>query len=513
MPRLAMARPSPDKLKLLQKLLADKGIARQAPAAIPRRDRSSDAPLSYGQLRMWFLQQLDPDSSEYNDTLAVRLRGRPLDAELLRRCIAEVVRRHEVLRTSFETVAGHPVQRILPELEVPLRVVDLRGMPAAEAEARREELWQQEAAGAFRLDRPPLIRTTLAVLADDDFELGLTMHHIVSDGVAYAIFFREISALYPVFEAGLPSPLPELPIQFADYAAWERQAVSEEVIERKLPFWRRYLGGALPPLQLPVDRPRAGPSRHRGAFHRLQLEDALFDLLQDCCRRERVTSNWVLLASYFALWHCYSGQTDLVIGTPSSIRGRTELEGLIGFFVQTLILRLDAGGNPTFRELIQRAQRTALEVSMHEEVPFDRLFQAVRPGVSALEAPLIQAWIAPMKALLVPIELPGASSSYRIIDPKNARFDVALILDETAAGLTGYWEYDTDLFDPPTIAAIDRTWQRLLVQVLRHPDTTLALLRDLVDAGGAGRAPSSAGAPPAPARRAPDPRQARRRRG
>ncbi len=484
-----MARPSRDKLELLHKLLKEKGIDK-AGASIPRRAGAGDAPLSVGQQRMAFVQQLEPDSSEYNDTLTVRLDGRPLEPALFRRAIAEIVRRHEVLRTAFVAVRGELVQRVLPDLDVPLRVEDLAALPPVEQEAALERLWEGEARAPFALERPPLLRTTLARLAADRFEFGLTMHHIVSDGVAYAIFFRELGALYEAFARGAPSPLTPLAIQFADYAAWERQAVTEAVIERKLPFWRRYLGGELPPLQLPVDRPRTGPRRHRGAFLRFAWPNAPFDQLQGFCRRERVTSNWVLLAAYFALWHRFSGQEDCVIGTPSSIRGRPELEALVGFFVQTLILRLDLRGNPPFREVIKRAQKAALEVALHEEVPFDRIFQAVRPGKSAAQAPLIHAWIAPMKNLLAPIELPGATSSYRIVDPKNARFDIALIVDEAPAGCTGYWEYDVDLFDLGTVERIDRQWTLLLQHVLRQPDITLGTLRDALRGEDQGARPA-----------------------
>ncbi len=484
-----MAGPSKDKLKLLQQMLEAKGITKQAPPGIPSRaDPTAEAPLSYGQHRMWFVQQLDPQSSEYNDTLTVHLRGRRLDPDRLRRCIGRIVERHTVLRTSFVVRDGAPRQRILPALEVPLRVEDLRALDAERQSEARTSLWLEEARGPFRLDAPPLIRTTLALLADDACEFGLTMHHIVSDGVAYTIFFDELGKLYHADERGADVTLPPLSIQFADYAAWERDTVDEDRIAKKLPFWRRYLGGALPMIELPTDRPRPDPRQRadpdggraapHGAFHRLRLEPALFEALQEYCKRERVTSNWVLLASYFALWHSYSGQTDMVIGTPSSIRGRTELEPLIGFFVQTLILRLDLGGNPDFAELIRRAQRTALEVATHEEVPFDRIFQAVRPGATAAEAPLIHAWIAPMKNLLAPIRLPEVESSYEIVDPRNARFDIALILDETPDHLTGYWEYDTDLFEAATVQRIDQRWQTLLRQVLRHRDTTLRLLRE-----------------------------------
>lgn len=478
-----MARPSQKKLELLQKMLAAKGIKKQAPATIPRRAEEGEPPLSFGQQRMWFLQQLWPESSEYNDTLTVRLRGCSVDVDLFTRCIQEIVQRHEVLRTSFESEGGVPVQRVLPQLEIPLRFVDLSQQSPDEQQAALRDLWLEEVRGAFVLDRPPLIRTALAKLSDDEHEFGLTMHHIVSDGVAYTIFFRELGELYAAFDGGQASPLEPLPIQFKDYAQWEHDSVTESVIQEKLKFWVKYLGDDLRPLALPVDRAPSGPAERRGAFLRFRFSDALFGAMQSYCKREKVTSNWVLLAAYFALMHRYSGQEDFAIGTPSSIRGRQELEQLIGFFVQSLILRLDLGGNPTFRQLIRRAQEKALEVSRYEDVPFDRIFQAVRPGKSAAEAPLIQAWIAPMKNLLDPLQLPGSTSTYEIVDPKNARFDVSLILDETPEQVTGYWEYDVSLFDAATIERMDRQFQLLLSQALHHPDTTLSLLRQtLIDA-------------------------------
>lgn len=472
-----MARPSQKKLELLAKLLAQKGIQKQTPIGITRRSADGEPPLSFGQQRMWFLQQLHPESSEYNDTLTVRTVGCEIDTEVFARCIQHIVRRHEVLRTAFETRGGLPVQRVLDQLDVPLRAIDLRSKTRDEQDAALRDMWLEDVRGAFVLDQPPLLRTGLARIADDEYEFGLTMHHIVSDGVAYTIFFRELGELYAAAMADGSSPLRELPIQFADYAQWEHDTVTEAVIQQKLPFWKQYLGGDLRPLALPCDRVATGSAERRGAFHRLRFADALFAALQDYCRRERVTSNWVLLAAYFALMHRYSGQEDIAIGTPSSIRGRDELEQLIGFFVQTLILRLDLGGNPTFRELIRRAQEKALEVSRYEDVPFDRIFQAVRPGQSATDAPLIQAWIAPMKNLLTPLQLPGATSSYEIVDPKNARFDVSLILDETPSQLTGYWEYDVSQFDAATIEKMDRQFQLLLRQALQHPDTRLGLLR------------------------------------
>ncbi|MEM7205305.1 MAG: condensation domain-containing protein [Planctomycetota bacterium] len=501
-----MTRPSNDKLKLLQKLLRDKGIEKPTGPSIPRRDPSRDPPLSFGQQRMWFLQQLEPESSEYNDTLTVRIDGAVLDPALVQRCIAAIVDRHEILRTAFVPREGSAVQRVLPNLDVPLRLVDLTAMAEPQQAAERQRLWLEDVRGAFVLDRPPLIRTTLLQLATDRWEFGLTMHHIASDGVAYTIFFEELGALYEAFAEGQPVPLTPLPVQFADYAAWERQTVSEEVIQRKLAFWRRYLAAPLPEVQLPGTRPRTGPRSHDGAFRRFEWSPALFQQLQDFCQREGVTSHWVLLGAYFALWHRFSGQEDLLIGTPSSVRSKTELEHMIGFFVQTLIVRLDISGNPTFREILRRAQKAQMDASLHEDVPFDRIVQAIRPGRAAADAPLIQAWIAPMKKLLEPIRVAGATSSYQIVDPKNARFDIALILDETEHGCTGYWEYSVDLFDEAAVQRIDQQWIALLQQVLRHPDSTLSTIRSTVQ-----RADPAAPAPAAGKRL--DLKKIKRRRG
>jgi hypothetical protein len=477
-----MARPTPEKLALLRKMLRERGVQASAPAGeIPRREESGDAPLSGGQERMWFLDRYEPGSSLYNDALALTVRGVELDPELFRRALQEVVRRHEVLRTSFHTGPSGPVQRVhaaeearLGE-ELPFRVIDLSG---AGGRAELDALLLADVQGPFELDRLPLLRALLARLGEDEWVFGLAMHHIVSDGVSYDVIYRELGALLRALAEDRPSPLPELSIQFTDFAAWERARVTEDVIAELLPFWKRYLGGELPALAWPTEG-RTGTPEHRGHYHRFHVPDAAYSALTTFCREEQVTSNWVLMAVYFVLLHTLDGQLDLRIGTPSSTRKHGELEALVGFFVQTVILRIDLSGNPSFREVLSRTRETALEVAKHEDVPFDRVVQAVRPGRSSEETPLIQAWIAPMKDLMAPLELPGATSSYEIVDGQIARFDLALILDEARGGISAFFEYDTALFTEEVVAGLAERTMKILRQAVDHPDTRLDLFREL----------------------------------
>ena len=503
-----MARPTPEKLALLRKMLNEKGIERQAAEGeIPRRTGDADAPLSNGQSRLWFLDQYEPGTSLYNDALALTIRlepGTDFDPERFRDAFAEVVRRHEVLRTTFHMGPAGPVQRVTPETEaligreLPFEIIDLRAgenddtSNAESADERLETALLALVRDPFELDRLSLHRAILACVDDDRWVFGLAMHHIISDGVSYGVIFEEIGALYRAFTAGRPSPLDECPIQFADFAQWEHDRLDEEAIRTKLGFWRRYLGGDLPSIRWPA---RDASPGHAGAYHRFRFSDALYADLQRFCRDHQVTSNWVLMAAYFATLFTLDGQEDIRIGTPSSTRKLAELERVIGFFVQTVILRVDLSGNPTFLEVLQRTRRAALEVSEYEDAPFERIVQAIRPGRDDGLAPLIQAWIAPMKDLMSVPDLPGASCAYEIVDGKIARFDLAIILDEARGGVEAFVEYDTALFDAETIARLTERYMTLLRRAVTHPETTLKLFRSTVDE-------LSSAPTPKPARRA-----------
>ncbi len=496
-----MARPTPEKLALLRKMLQEKGIQKRAGGGvIPRRPNpNADAPLSNGQTRLWFLDQFEPGSSLYNDALALTIRLEPdvdFDPERFRDAFAEVVRRHDVLRTTFHTGSAGPVQRVAAPAdarvgrELPFDIVDLA---SEDADERLRVLLLALVREPFELDKLPLLRGLLARVDEDRWVFGLAMHHIISDGVSYGVIYAELGALYRAFAAERPSPLEEPSIQFGDFAQWEHDQLDEGAIENKLRFWKRTLGGDLPAIRWPA---KDATPRHGGAYHRFRFSAALYNDLSRFCRERQVTSNWVLMAAYFALLHSLDGQTDLRIGTPSSTRKHGELERQIGFFVQTVILRVDLSGNPTFLDVLERTRATALEASEHEDAPFERIVQAVRPGRDTSAVPLIQAWIAPMKDLMDPPDLPGAACEYEIIDGKIARFDFALILDEARGGVEAFAEYDTDLFDARTAGELVERYLAILRQAVTHPDSTLTTLR--TTAGKLG----TASAAPQPARRA-----------
>ncbi|MEW6074539.1 MAG: condensation domain-containing protein [Planctomycetota bacterium] len=495
-----MARPSARKLELLRKLMREKGLGGRPTVAIPRRSGGGDAPLSFDQRRLWFLDRLEPETSLYNDELVLRIEGRGFDPDRLDRSLQEVVRRHEILRTTFHEVAGEPIQRVHPELQLPLPRLDLRDRPAAAAAEECARILLDLVRAPFHLDRLPLVRTVLLRLADEAWELGLAMHHIVSDGVSYGIVYRELGALYAAAAAGEDSPLPPLPIQYADYAAWERATITEEAIRAKLPFWRGHLAGGPDLVRLPFAKPRAGHRTHRGAFHRFRIPDPLHAALAAFCRREEVTSNWVLLAGWFATLHLFTGQTDLRVGVSSSARTHTALEGLVGFFVRTLLVRGDLSGDPPFAMLVRRTRERALEASRYEDVPFDRVVRELRPPGRAGDAPIVQVWFGHMRDVIAPMPLPGLRTSYEIVDPGNARFDLCLILDETERGIECYFEYDVDLLAAATVTSMAERYADLLGLVLDHPQTRLGLLRETLAPPREVRAGESAAPGPRPRR-------------
>lgn len=473
-----MARPSPERLRLLAKLLQEKGIPASTHQVIARR-AGADAPLSFDQARLWFLDQLEPNTCLYNDCITVRLRGGSIDVARFERAFREVVRRHEILRTIFTSVKGEAVQRVLDAVvagDAGVRSVDLAGLDGPSRERELERILVEEVRAPFRLDRAPLYRATLIRLAENEHEFGLTMHHIISDGASYGVLYSELGQLYEAYGRGAPSPLSELAIQYGDYAAWERAGASEAAIARKLEYWGARFASPVPELRLPFSAPRRHPPRHHGAVHRFPFPSESFQRLQEFCRREQVTSYWVLLAAYFATLHRFTSQEDILVGIPSSRRGKQELEKLIGFFVRTALIRNDLAGNPSFRELLARTKKTALEAHEHEDAPFDRIVQTMRKSGRLQDSPLIQAWFAHLRDMIPALELGGCTSSYRILDGRNARFDVCLILDESASGISAYVEYDADLFVPETIARISEQYLAVLRQVCGHPDTTLALL-------------------------------------
>ena len=359
---------------------------RQAPpiGCVPR---DGDLALSFGQQRLWIVDQLGAGAA-YNMAAALILRG-GVDGEALERAISEIVRRHEVLQTTFPIVNGSPVQKIAPFEAVRVARIDLRMRPEQEQAEERRRLATEEAHRPFDLSRGPLLRVSLLLGSESDVLL-VTVHHIVADGWSMGILIRELTALYEAFLSGGSSPLPELAIQYADFAHWQRQWMSAGVLEEQLTYWRRQLAGVAPLLNLPTHHPRPQMQSFRGGTERFELEGALTRELKLLSRREGATLFMTLLAAFVTLLSRYSGQEDIVVGSPMAGRNRAETEPLIGFFVNTLALRIDLSGNPGFRELLEQVRRVTLEAYTHQDVPFEQVVEDLMPGRSLNHSPLFQ---------------------------------------------------------------------------------------------------------------------------
>ncbi|HEX8189045.1 MAG TPA: condensation domain-containing protein, partial [Pyrinomonadaceae bacterium] len=425
-------------------------------------------PVSYAQRRLWFLDQLEPGSATYNIPAAVRLRG-PLDLAALEQTFRELVRRHESLRTRFTTLDGQPVQVIDPDADFELSPVDLESLPEAEREAESRRLMRQEAGRGFDLSRGPLFRLTLLRLAPDEHVLLLVLHHIISDGWSMGVLVSELGALYDAFSRGAESPLEELPIQYADYAAWQREHLTGETLEAQLAYWRERLQGA-PVLELPTDRPRPAAQSFRGATHTSVLSEELTGELRRVSRAEGVTLFMTLLAAFKILLYRYTGQQDLVVGTPVAGRTQVEAEGLIGFFVNTLAIRTQVEGGERFAQLLVRVREATLGAYAHQHVPFERLVEELQPERSLSHTLLFQVSLVLQNAPLPELELSGLSLSPVEMEGETAKFDVTLAVQEKGDELHARWEYNTDLFDAETIGRMAGHFRNLLAHACERPD-------------------------------------------
>ncbi|NWG76206.1 MAG: non-ribosomal peptide synthetase, partial [Rubrivivax sp.] len=389
--------------------------------------------------------------------------------EALATAIAGIVQRHEALRTTFATRDGQPVQVIHAAMDIPLRQIDLRPLPAAAREAEAQRLANEEAQRPFNLRRGPLLRTTLLTLGEQDFILLVTMHHIVSDGWSMGVFIGELTTLYHAFSRGLPSPLPELPIQYADFAEWQRQWLAGEVLERQIAYWKKQLGGSLPILELPADRPRPAVQTYRGANEVIKISASLLAGLKELSRCEGATLFMTLLAAFQALLHRYTGLTDICVGTPVANRNRAEIENLIGVFINTLVLRSDLTGDPTFRELLHRVREVALEAYAHQDVPFEMLIEVLQPERDTSHSSLFQVMFILQNAAVTAQHLPGLSITPVEAETGTSTFDLTLSLAEEAQGMEVAAEYNTDLFEAATIRRLLGNYLTLLAAAVADP--------------------------------------------
>ena len=448
-----LASLSPQKRALLAQLLQKKA------------NQFNSFPLSYSQQRLWFLHQMDPDSAFYNIPAVVHLAGH-LDVRALRRAIDEIVRRHEVLRTSFLTLNGQPVQAILPPHTLNISTTDLTALPQTERAAEAQRLAGSEAQRPFDLSLGPLLRVCLLRLAPAEHVVMLTMHHIISDGWSMNLLVQEISTLYTAYGEGAASPLAELAVQYADYAQWQRQHLSGEVLDEQLDYWRTQLSGA-ETLELPTDRPRPAVQSYRGANISRALSPELSNQLKELSQREGATLFMTLLAAWQTLLMRYSGQSDISVGTPVAGRTRAEVEPLIGFFVNTLVLRTGMSGGESFREMLAKVREVCLGAYAHQDVPFEMLVEQLQPARSLSRSPLFQVMFTMQNAALHSLALPGLQVAPLPLSSATAKFDLTLSLTHTDdSRLVASLEYNTDLFDHATVEALLLHYQTLLCGVV-----------------------------------------------
>ncbi|HSK79061.1 MAG TPA: non-ribosomal peptide synthase/polyketide synthase, partial [Thermoanaerobaculia bacterium] len=461
------------KRRLLALLMKEKGIDPAKTPIVPRPRRpDASFPLSFAQERLWVIDQLEPGNIAYNLPMALRLEGR-LDPELLSRVFTEIVRRHETLRTTFGVGSGgRPVQVIAPPAPVPVPEVDLSGLSPDVRQGELQRLAHEEARLPFDLARGPVLRLRLILLGEEDHGLLLTLHHIASDGWSNGILVGEVGALYGAFSRGLPSPLPELPVQYADYASWQRQVFAGESLEKALSWWRERLVDA-PVLELPTDRPRPAIQGLRGSTVVSDLPAALVLGLKALARAEGATLFMGVTAAFSALLSRLSGQTDLTVGTPVANRHKTEVEGVIGFFVNTLVLRTDLSGEPSFRELLGRVREVAVSAFQHGEVPFSQVVEEVRPERSLSHTPLFQAICALGNAPTSTLELPGLRFTPVAASADSVLFDLSLTVGETAEGGQTILQFRTEIFDRSTALRLLESWATLLCAVAADPDLRL----------------------------------------
>jgi len=436
--------------------------------------RSAELPLSFAQQRFWFLDQLEPNNNAYNIPSAVHLKGQ-LNRKALEQTLSEVVRRHDVLRTTFVTSAGSPVQVIEPALGVGLPELDLSDLSATERDATLQRWITTEAQRPFDLTTGPLLRAMLLRLAEDEQVLLVTMHHIISDGWSISVLVKEVATLYEAYLAGHPSPLPDLVIQYVDYAVWQRAWLQGELLDEQLAYWRRQLSAA-PVLDLPTDQPRPTKQSYASASQQIALSSALTAALKALSRREGATLYMVLLAAFQVLLARYSGQTDIVVGSPIAGRTRLETEALIGLFINTLALRTDLSGNPTFSELLQRVRAVTLGAYAHQDVPFERVVEEVQPERSLNHTPIFQTMLALQN--VPPAEFALSGLTLRLLESHSSttKFDLTLSFQEHDGRLQGVARYRTSLFDEATIRHMREHFERLLEAIVDDPQQRLSKL-------------------------------------
>lgn len=473
---------SPEKLALLEKIKGSKLEAK--PTGIQRRSGKGAIPLSFAQQRLWFLDQLVPNSPAYNVVMAFHLSGR-LDAGIMEQCINEIVKRHESLRTTFPSANGQPCQVIAPALNLELPVVDLTKYPDSEKESKFQEMARAESGYVFDLSQGPLLRACLYRLGGEKHILLLNIHHIIIDGWSMGIFFKELTVLYQAFSKGKPSPFPEIPIQYADFSLWQRQWLQGDVLESQLAYWREKLGKEQTVLELATDRTRPPVQTFRGGSLKFQLPSSLSRSIKTVSEQENATLFMVLITALKILLHRYTGQNDIVVGTPIANRNKVEIENLIGFFVNTLVLKTDLSGNPSFTELLGRVREVSNGAYMHQDVPFEVLVDELQPERNMSQNPLFQVCFVLQN---IPVEknsnIPELDFSFEKgeeIRNGTSKFDLWIQVIEKDDILNMDVEYNSDIFNESTIIRMLESYKTLLQGIVSNVHQRISDLPIMTD--------------------------------
>jgi amino acid adenylation domain-containing protein len=476
--REQIAKLTPEQLAHLQTRLEQSASASSSGGSIPRRKNKGPCALSFAQERLWFLDQFDPGSPVYNISRALHIEG-PLDSTALQKALDGIVARHESLRTVFRSVDGTPVQEVIPDRHLNLDLVTLNDHQVSEEEVRLTLRAEVRRPFDLLCDLP--LRATLFRCKEEEHWLLLVIHHIASDGWSMGVLLRELSELYTANCTGESAELPELPIQYADFAQWQREWLRGETLERQASYWMERLKGAPALLELPTDYSRPNQQTLSGARESVRFSSALTDSLRAFSRREGATLFMTLLAAFQALLQRNTGQTDICVGTAIANRTRVELEPLIGFFVNTLVLRTDLSGRPSFRKVLQQVRDVALEAYAHPDLPFEQLVDTLQPGRTLSYTPLFQVMFILQNTPARDLRIAGATTREVKIDNGTAKFDLTLTLEDTGAQLTGWVEYNTDLFEAGTIRRMLSHYQMLLEAAIQNPDQSISTLPILTE--------------------------------
>ena len=476
---------SPERRALLELLLKEKRGNPSSRQRITRVESTDTYPLSFEQERLWFLHLFDPNTLIHNLSRITTLEG-PLDVKALQKSFDEVVRRHEILRTTLTLADGRPVQIVQPARSGMLPFIDLMEVPIEEREARAEELAETLARTPFEMTKGPLLRAALLRMSDEKHQLILTIHHVITDWWSFGVFHRELLTLYQAFSSGATSPLAELSINYGDYARWQRERLQGPELEKLLSYWKQQLSDCPQLLNLPTDHPRPLKQTFHGKRFHFEFPKELFRSLEDFSRTQDVTAFTAALAVFQVLLHRYTSEAQILVATPSANRDKLETEGLIGFFLNTLVLRGDLSGDPTFSELLARARQTVMGAFAHQDLPFQKLVQELNTDRNLSVMPLVQVCFvflsieSPNLEAAIPQlngrDVPSLSLQLTNVEIIASEFDLTLSLENRADSIYGFFEYNTELFDQTTISRMVGHLRVLMEAAVANPDQRISQL-------------------------------------